>query len=189
MNKDDYASHRRFLHRRRLLATGLVVLPTALFSSRQASAAVPRRSLRLYHTHTGEKLKVTYYESGRYLRDALREIDHFLRDFRTGEVHAINPRLLDQLDVISQRAGRRGEYQIISGYRSPKTNAQLRGGSNASGVAKKSLHMTGNAIDVRLTGVSTKVVRDVARTLRAGGVGYYAKSDFIHLDTGRPRSW
>ena len=176
--------------RRRFLVAGTLMLPALTVPTGFAWATTrPHRSLRLYHTHTGERLELTYFESGQYLGDALVEINQFLRDFRTGEVHAINPQLIDRLDVLRSIIEPRAEYQIISGYRSPKTNQMLRQKSKSGGVAKKSMHMTGNAIDVRLTGVNTHQLRDAARSLKAGGVGYYGRSDFVHLDTGRTRFW
>ena len=145
------------------------------------------RSLSFSHTHTGEKLNIQYGEVGGYDAKALAEIDQFLRDFRTGEVHPIDPHLLDQLASISHSFGSQGTFEVISGFRSPKTNQKLR--SNSSKVAKRSLHMKGQAIDVRLTGVRIKKLQQCALQLQCGGVGYYPKSDFIHLDTGRVRYW
>ncbi len=167
------------------LAAPLLWLPSP--DTRASSKAA--RSVRMYHTHTGERISLTYLEDGEYVAEALRDINRFLRDFRTGEVHPINPRLLDNLHAMRRQSGSSGTFEIISGFRSPATNEMLRSKSTSSGVAKKSFHMTGNAVDVRLTGVDTKVLRDIAKSLRAGGVGFYARSDFIHIDTGRVRSW
>jgi uncharacterized protein YcbK (DUF882 family) len=115
-------------------------------------------------------------------------LNHFLRDFRTGDETAIDPQLFDLLYDIKQRLGHAdGTFQIISGYRSPRTNAMLR--RTSSGVARRSLHMTGQAIDVRLTETPTRNIRDAALTLSRGGVGFYSRSDFVHLDTGRVRQW
>ncbi|MBU0960522.1 MAG: DUF882 domain-containing protein [Proteobacteria bacterium] len=144
------------------------------------------RDLSFYHTHTGKELDVTYKIAGRYDPIALKKVNHHLRDFRTHETHPIAPHLLDILYKIKKQAGG-GTYEVISGYRSPKTNSMLRGRS--TGVAKRSLHMKGMAIDVRLSGLRTKDLRDIARSLKGGGVGYYPKSDFVHLDTGRVRIW
>jgi uncharacterized protein YcbK (DUF882 family) len=145
------------------------------------------RTLTLVSTHTGERLAVRYFESGQYLPDALTRLNHVLRDHRSGDVSAIDPRLFDQLHALARCAACAPHYEIISGYRSPATNEKLRQGS--SGVASRSLHMDGRAIDVRLKGMSTARVRDLALSLKSGGVGYYQKSDFVHLDTGRVRSW
>jgi uncharacterized protein YcbK (DUF882 family) len=130
---------------------------------------------------------VVYYSDGGYLPEALRQINHLLRDFRTEEIHVIDLNLLDTLHDLAASTGSGGVYDVISGYRSPATNAQLRKKSN--GVAKRSLHMLGRAIDVRLADVDSKILRDAAIRLKKGGVGYYARSDFVHLDTGRFRTW
>jgi uncharacterized protein YcbK (DUF882 family) len=158
---------------------GVVVAPASW--GRQA------RSLSFYHTHTGERLQVTYAEQGTYVRPALSDINRLLRDFRTGDVHPIAPDLLDALFVLRERVGGRGTYEIISAYRSPRTNEMLRNAS--SGVAQRSLHMEGRAIDVRLTGVRSARLRDEAKALEVGGVGYYGSSDFVHVDNGRVRFW
>lgn len=142
--------------------------------------------MSFYHTHTGERLNVDYSCNGCAL-STLNKLNAFLRDFRTGEMHPIDPALFDILYGIQQESGSSGVIEIISGYRSVKTNNQLR--SKSSGVAKKSLHMKGMALDIRLTDVKTRDLRDVAISLRQGGVGYYAKSDFVHIDTGRVRTW
>jgi len=170
---------------RRLLAAAPAAL--LLTPGRPATAGSERRALSFRHTHTGESLLVVYYEDGAYLPGALRQIDHLLRDFRSGEVHPIDPRLLDLLHETARAVGDHGDYEVISGYRSPATNAALR--SKSDGVARRSLHMQGRAIDVRLTGVDSAVLREVALDLKRGGVGYYVKSDFVHLDTGRFRTW
>lgn len=175
-------NRRQFMSAVALNAAALVLTTPVL-----ALAIQVPRSLSFYHTHTGEKLDIQYGEIGGYDTRALAEIDKFLSDFRTGEVHPIDPHLLDQLASISHTFGNQGTFEVISGFRSPKTNQQLR--SNSSKVAKRSLHMKGQAIDVRLTGVRIKSLQQCALRLQCGGVGYYPKSDFIHLDTGRVRYW
>jgi uncharacterized protein YcbK (DUF882 family) len=145
------------------------------------------RSLSFVHTHTGETLSCVYYQAGGYDPATLARVNHFLRDFRTGEVHPIDHGVLDILFAARLRVGRDDPFHVISGYRSPTTNAYLR--SHSSGVAKHSLHMEGRAIDVRLPGFPTRNLRDIGRALRRGGVGYYPASDFVHLDTGRVRFW
>ncbi len=175
---------------RRAFLRGLAAtIPAAVLSSPwgRLAAAVDKRELSLSHTHTHEKLSVVYYADGQLLPDSLAQINRFLRDFRTNDVHKIDPVLLDFLHSVSAAAGYRGTFEIISGYRSPKTNAMLR--RKGSGVAKKSLHMQGRAVDVRMTGVDTKKLRKIAVAMKRGGVGYYPRSNFIHLDTGRVRSW
>lgn len=145
------------------------------------------RSLSFVHTHTGEALSCVYYQEGGYDPAILARVNHFLRDFRTEEVHSIDPGVLDILFAVRARAGRDDPFHVISGYRSPATNAFLR--SHSSGVARHSLHMVGRAIDIRLPGFPTRKLRDIGRGLQRGGVGYYPASDFVHLDTGRVRFW
>lgn len=159
----------------------------ALLLAPKLALATPRRALSFYHTHTGERLKITYAERGRLLPDALESINRFLRDFRSGEAHPIDPLLLDTLHQLQDMTGGRGTYEIISAYRSPQTNEMLR--SNSNGVAQRSLHMEGRAMDVRLRGVETRKLREAALQLQVGGVGYYPDSDFVHVDTGRVRAW
>ena len=146
-----------------------------------------RRTLKFVHTHTGETLSACYSAGGTYQPQCLLEVNRFLRDFRTGDIHPIDPALLDVLYDLQVAADRDATFEVISAYRSPRTNQQLR--SKSAGVAERSLHMDGKAIDVRVTGFPTKKARDLALTLRRGGVGFYASSDFVHLDTGRVRSW
>lgn len=169
--------------RRRLLTT--LALAPFLITGPRALARMSARSLSFYHTHTGAWLSATYFD-GSYLPQSLAQIEAFLRDFRTGESHPIDLALLDMLHVLTERFGR-STFEVISGYRSPTTNAALA--KNSTGVSKSSLHMEGRAIDVRLTGVDTARLRQAAIELRCGGVGYYPESDFVHLDTGRPRAW
>ncbi|MBU0946173.1 MAG: DUF882 domain-containing protein [Proteobacteria bacterium] len=164
------------------LITGVALLAPTLSLARKLDV----RDLSFYHTHTGKELDVTYKIAGRYDPTALKKVNRHLQDFRTHETHPIDTKLLDILYKIKTHAGG-GVYEVISGYRSPKTNSMLRNKSN--GVAKRSLHMKGMAIDVRLSGVKTKELRDIARSMRGGGVGYYPQSDFIHLDTGKVRTW
>jgi len=163
-----------------------------------ASTATPRlvqakiddrpRQLSFYHTHTSETLDLSFNGLEQISRDARGRLNHFLRDFRTEEEHTIDPVLFQLLGDLQQRAGNPdGIFEIISAYRSPKTNQMLRGKSG--GVARKSLHMRGMALDIRLRGTSTAELRDHAIALRRGGVGYYRRSDFIHVDTGRVRRW
>jgi uncharacterized protein YcbK (DUF882 family) len=144
--------------------------------------------LSLHHLHTDERISVAYRIGEHYQRSALKSLNHFLRDFRTGDETAIDPQLFDLLHDVKVRLGHNdGTFEIISGYRSPRTNAMLRRAS--SGVAKRSLHMTGQALDVRLTETPTRNIRDAALTLSRGGVGFYPRSDFVHLDTGKVRRW
>ena len=146
------------------------------------------RSLSFHHAHTGKSLTVTYHRDGKYVPEALATLDEFLEDFRTGDGARMDPALFDLLYDIQRAAGSTGTYEVISAYRSPATNEMLRKKSSG-GVAKKSQHLLGKAIDVRLSDVDTATLRDVALSLKRGGVGYYRKSDFVHIDTGRVRRW
>lgn len=175
-------TRRQFISTALLTATALAIHPPQL-----SWATTARRSLSFYHTHTGERLNITYGQPWGYDRQALEKINYFLRDFRTGDVHPIDPQLLDILSALKRKFGGRGTFEVISGFRSPKTNDRLR--KQSSGVAKRSLHMQGKAIDIRLTGVQTRKIQRCAMNLQCGGVGYYGKSDFVHLDTGRVRFW
>jgi len=148
---------------------------------------VEERSVSFVHTHTGECLSAVYFRDGSYDQVALSSLEYVLRDFRTGEVHSIDPALLDALFELQVRTDHAHPYQIISAYRSPKTNDGLR--SKSHGVAERSLHLQGQAIDIRVAGVATKKLRDLALAMKVGGVGYYRRSDFLHVDTGRVRSW
>ncbi|MCW7536936.1 DUF882 domain-containing protein [Aquabacterium sp. A7-Y] len=175
--------------RRRLLAA-FAAAPAVLAAPSWARASVAEaRSLHFTHLHTGERLKVEYFGAGAYVPEALREVDRLLRDFRTGDVSPIDPRLLDLLHGLALRIESRQPFQIISGYRSPHTNAALRGKSEHSGVAKRSLHMVGQAVDIRLADVALGDLRKAALALGRGGVGYYPGSNFVHVDTGGVRSW
>lgn len=179
------------LSRRRFLAAGATAAVTAMLPrplySWTRDAATPERSLVFYNTHTGEQLSTVYWLEGSYLPASLKDIDHILRDYFTDEVINIDKRLLDLLFSIRTKLETREPFHIISGYRSAETNALLR--SHSSGVAKNSLHMFGKAIDVRVPGRPLRAVRQVAFDLKAGGVGYYPKSDFVHVDVGRVRYW
>ena len=145
------------------------------------------RSLSFYHTHTGKALTVVYYKNGAYVPAALDAIDRYLEDFRNGEEHRIDPALLDVLSDIKLKTGTRAPFQVISAYRSPQTNQMLR--DTSAGVAKDSMHLRGQAIDVRLADVPLEKLRSVALGLQKGGVGFYPESQFVHVDTGRVRRW
>jgi uncharacterized protein YcbK (DUF882 family) len=167
-----------------LLASGLLVL---ILSWAPAHAADGQHQLDFYHTHTGESLSIVYYDGKNYKPAALERINKFLGDFRNGALHPIDPATLDILFKLRAAFGGKGMFEIISGYRSPETNAMLR--KIGRKVARGSLHMKGKAIDVRLRGVDTARLRDAALKLKLGGVGYYRASDFVHVDSGRVRTW
>lgn len=164
-------------------AASVLVVPNAFANIDKT----PERALALHHLHTGERARITYWADGEYLRDGLAEINHLLRDHRTGDQHKMDPRLFDLLYQTQARLDCRGEFHIISGYRSPKTNRMLR--QNSRGVAKRSLHMDGKALDIRLSGCDIKQLHRAAKSLKAGGVGLYSQSNFVHVDTGRVRYW
>ena len=159
-------------------------------SSPSAAPIEPEYRLRFYHTHTNESLDIVYRRGDTYLPDALATLDHYLRDHRTGDVHHFDPRLFDLLhDLTDSLNDSGGEIDVICGYRTPWSNDFLRGRSTHTGVAKHSLHMQAEAIDIRLPGIPTSAVRDAALRLQRGGVGYYRDSDFVHVDVGRVRRW
>jgi uncharacterized protein YcbK (DUF882 family) len=146
--------------------------------------------LRFYHTHTGERLDVVYRRGDQYIPEALDELDHFLRDHRTGDLRHFDPRLFDLLhDLTASLGDSGGEIDVICGYRTPWSNEFLRARSPHTGVAQHSLHMQAEAIDIRLPGIPTSELRDAALRLHRGGVGYYRSSDFVHVDVGRVRHW
>lgn len=160
--------------------------PVANADAFAANAAGPR-SLRFVHTHTGETLTAAYFDGSAYDAASLSDVNHLLRDFRTGDSHVIDPALLDILYDLQIRADHDAPFEVISGYRSAATNAMLH--RNSSGVAEHSQHLLGKAIDIRLSGYSTRLLGEHARALARGGVGFYASSDFVHVDTGRVRVW
>lgn len=166
---------------------GYCFLTTATLLLNRSFANKVERGLYFYNTHTGEYLKETYWENGVYIPQALSRINYILRDFRSGEVRQIDTNLLDLLYVIKSQLGTEKPFHIISGYRSPTTNDFLR--KVSTGVASKSMHMEGKAIDIYIPDVPLHVLRDTAINLKAGGVGYYPASNFVHIDTGRFRVW
>jgi len=159
-------------------------------SSQPSVPSPPEYRLRFYHTHTNERLDIVYRRGADYIPEALAELDHYLRDHRTGEVHHFDPQLFDLLhDLTDSLNDSGGEIDVICGYRTPWSNEFLRTRSAHTGVALHSLHMQAEAIDIRLPGISTANVRDAALRLHRGGVGYYRSSDFVHVDVGRVRQW
>jgi uncharacterized protein YcbK (DUF882 family) len=170
----------------KLAGSGLVVASCAPGVALAGYPDKPR-SLALTNLHTREALETCYFDGNNYVSKELSRLNHICRDFRRNEVHPMDKRLFDHISLIQKELSVETEVQIISGYRSPATNEALRGKSK--GVAKKSYHMLGQAIDFRLDGVSLKRVRDVSRELKLGGVGYYPGSNFVHIDTGPVRYW
>ena len=176
------------ISRRRFLKLGMLaaaVLPGSAFASQGLSA--PERRLGFLNLHTGEKADLPYWIEGDYVPDSLAEINRVLRDHRTGQVAAIDTGLLDLLHRVNAALGASQPFQVISGYRSPASNQMLS--NNSSGVATRSLHMQGKAIDIRLPGIPLADLRRAGLMLRGGGVGYYPGSNFVHLDVGRVRTW
>lgn len=171
------------LNRRALIGAALA-LPLA---TPALAANPPPRNLSVLNLHTGERLAATYWEAGAYVKDALAGLAKVLRDHRTGETHAMAPGLLDLVASLQAEFAAQ-PVQVISGYRSPRTNEALRQ-SGGGGVAKRSLHMDGLAMDIRMPGVDLARLRDAAWGLQRGGVGYYPGSDFVHVDVGRVRRW
>jgi|SRR5882724_1029469 len=175
----DEFSRRRFL---RTVACGALTCAAS-----PVLAAFDTREVTLVHALTGEQLRAVYFRGGFYDQSALLRVAYTLRDFHSGDVHTIDPMLLDALFELQVRGGYDKPYQVISGYRSSATNAELR--KTIHSVAEHSMHIQGRAIDIRVAGVSTKKLRDLAITLNRGGVGYYPDANSLHLDTGRVRSW
>jgi uncharacterized protein YcbK (DUF882 family) len=176
--------------RRDFLKIGTELVAACMLPATAWSALLPdstRRTLSFFNTHTGERLAVCYFKNGEYCPDAMTRINHILRDHRTGDVQNMDSRLMDLLFTVKRRLGPDSAFHIISGYRSPKTNAQLR--KQSSGVAKFSYHMLGRAIDIRVPGYQTRKLRQACMDLKIGGVGFYPRSDFVHVDTGVFRTW
>jgi uncharacterized protein YcbK (DUF882 family) len=177
-----------FSRRRVLMTGGALAGATAAFGLLPRAFAAPGgRHLTLKNLHAPEVLDVLYRQGDEYVPDALAQAEVVLRDYRTGERHPIDPHLLDILFDVAKSLGVDPVFSVISGYRSPQTNAMLH--ERSDGVASHSLHMEGRAIDVRLARVNCADLADGALRMQRGGVGYYRQSDFVHLDTGRVRTW
>jgi uncharacterized protein YcbK (DUF882 family) len=182
--------------RRRLLLAGLAGAGLAGAGLARPRAGAPRagapracapRRIVLLNLHTNEHLDIEYFRDGEYVAAAQAKIEHVLRDHRNGEAHPIDPALMDYLVDVADKLGTEARFAVISGYRSPESNEKLR--ERSSGVAQRSLHMQGRAIDVRMAGIDCADLASLAENLQRGGVGYYRASDFVHLDTGALRTW
>ncbi|MDY6941983.1 MAG: DUF882 domain-containing protein [Pseudomonadota bacterium] len=188
MTRQDRTEISRINRRRFLMLTATAIGGATLTPGQLlAKTTRPERQIAIRNLHTGERLRETYWADGKHIHSALESINHVLRDFRTGDIHPIDAGLIDTLYLLSARLDATPEFEIISGYRSPHTNEMLR--RSGGGVAKKSYHMRGMAVDVRMPKIPLRDVRQAALQIGAGGVGYYPKSGFIHLDTGPVRSW
>jgi len=153
----------------------------------QAKLTQPERWLRLFNLHTAESALVAYWADGQYVDSGLSALNAFFRDHRNGEIYPIDPNLLDVVYLLTAMSGSKRHVEVVCGYRSPQTNEMLR--STTTGVAKHSYHLTGQAIDFYIPGISLAHLHRLAKSLRAGGVGYYPDSHFIHVDTGPIRYW
>jgi uncharacterized protein YcbK (DUF882 family) len=176
---------RRHFIRLGVLATASACLPAGFAGARESPAK--DRSLAFYNTHTGERLNTIFWSAGDYIAESLHDINRILRDPRNDQVYDIDRRLIDVLHALRNVIEVREPFHVISGYRSPESNAFLR--SRSSGVAENSLHLVGKAIDIRVPSQKLSDLRDAARVLKAGGVGYYPKANFIHVDIGHVRYW
>jgi len=173
--------------RRRVLTAGGASAAVLITGAARAQGAVAAKRLTLKNLHTPEAIEVEFRRGRAYVPESLAAVQTLLRDYRTGEQHTIDPALLDYLHDVAQLAGAAPVFSVISGYRSPQTNQMLH--ERSGGVASHSLHMEGRAIDVRLAGVDCADLAERALKMQRGGVGYYRQSDFVHLDTGRFRTW
>lgn len=186
--KLTWADRRNDVKRCSLLLFCLVISYFAVGGTPSATVTQPEYRLQLFHTHTAERLDLVYRRGDHYIPEALLRLDWFMRDHRTGAVRHYDPRIFDLLHDINGELGRtNGEIDIVCGYRSPWSNEFLR--AHGHGVAAHSLHMQAAAIDIRMPGITTSQLRDAALTLHRGGVGYYAASEFVHVDVGRVRRW
>jgi uncharacterized protein YcbK (DUF882 family) len=173
------------MNRRYFLGAALCAAATPALARRPSESP---RALSLHHLHTDEKISLVYREGDHYKRGALQQLNWFLRDFRTGDAMPMDPQLLDLLyDIKASLGDPEARYEILSAYRTPQTNAMLR--SEGHGVARNSMHLYGQAIDIRFPDLGLTSIRDAALSLGRGGVGYYPGSNFVHVDTGNVRAW
>jgi uncharacterized protein YcbK (DUF882 family) len=178
------------MNQRRSFLKSSVVLASAIGVPALAKAAQPapaERAIRLYNTHTGESLRSVFWAEGQFIPDALQDINKLLRDHRNNRIAPIDPKLIVLLNEVSDKFGDTQALHVISGYRSPESNAKLA--ARSGGVARHSMHMDGKAIDIRIPGKNLAQLHKAAMSMRAGGVGYYPDSQFVHMDTGRVRYW
>jgi len=172
---------RRDFIKKSLLFTAAIIIPST------SAAARYEKRIKLYHIHTGEFVDAIFWANGEYIYEELENLEYFLRDYRNNEIHKIDLNLIEYLYSLKRRLEINKEFNVLSGYRSPQTNNYLR--HHSRGVAKNSYHMYGRAVDITLPGYRLSYLRYAALSLRRGGVGYYPRSHFIHIDTGEPRYW
>lgn len=186
MEPKDLLTRRSFLKAGLALAASSIV-PSCALAAADTFGGEATRSLHFHNVHTGENLKTVYWEQGVYVSDALKDIAYILRDYRTNDMIGIDPHLLDMISLLHRKLDSRKPFDVISGYRTPRTNAYLY--KHTGGVNPNSLHMQGKAIDIRLDDCRLHKVRDMAVAMRRGGVGYYPESDFVHIDSGPIKHW
>ncbi len=191
LNRNSWWSMKAKAITLRAVFAGIVLiglLASPIRSTRAEIAPVREYRLRLFHTHTSERIDIVYRRGDVYFPDAINRLDEFLRDHRTGDIHPLDARLFDLLHDLTASVGKpETEINIVCGFRTPWSNEFLR--RTTVGVASHSLHMEGEAIDIRIPGVPTSELRDAALALHRGGVGFYPKSAFVHVDVGRIRRW
>ena len=168
-------------------ATAIVAAPTATNAFGILRGAGDIRRIRMYSGRTGESVDTIYWIEGKYVKEALNEINYFMRDWRNGQVKGIDPRTVDIAAATHRLMDTNEPFMMLSGYRSPATNAMLR--SEMRGVAKNSLHIRGQAADMRLKSRSVSQIYRAAMSCKAGGVGKYSRSNFVHMDCGPIRTW
>jgi len=184
---DALISQRRTFLKMGLAGVVGAMLPLVSAKSLLAANNSAAWNIHFRNAHTSESFSGVYRVGDKYLPDAFERLNYVLRDFRTNEVFPMDPHIIDILSIIDRKMDVSSPYEILSGYRSPKTNSML--GNSSRGVAKNSFHMYGQALDIRIPNYSTKKVRNIAKSIKAGGVGYYPRSNFVHIDTGKVRSW
>jgi uncharacterized protein YcbK (DUF882 family) len=191
MKKDSNNLIKNGISRRQVLKAGLITAVSTIVPYEAVDAAAyiltDTRKLSIYNLHTKEHFDSSYWMNGEYIPEAVKSLEHMFRDHYNGRERSIDPKLLDLLYYIQKKTGINEPFHLISGYRSPDTNARLR--NRKRGVAKRSLHMYGKAADIRLPGLSLKKLRRAAYELKVGGVGYYPRSNFVHVDVGPVRYW
>ena len=187
----DIFKNLNMIDRRRMLGIGVAgalasILPLAFAKPAEAAANETWRVV-FRHAHTGESFNGVYRVGNKYLPESFERLNYVLRDFRTGEVFPMDPRVIDLMSIVQRKTKQKQPLEVYSGYRSPKTNGRLR--HESSGVAKNSFHMYGQAVDFHIKNFETRKLQRIALDMKSGGVGYYPKSDFVHMDTGSIRSW